>query len=92
MSERYSYQIDTDGSVSILDPQGTPLGSVESKEDGETLVPYLNAGEGGFTIATHSDTDTGRSWVFVNPEDVWTAYTGCPRSAETILGHLNRHD
>lgn len=92
MSERYSYEIELDGTIQLVDPQGTQIGRVLTEEDAAVLVPYLNAAEGGFTAAPHSEAPDRREWAFVNPEDIWVAYTDCEASADAILTHLNRRN
>lgn len=88
MSRKYDYR-DEEIHVSILDPDGNVVGEVNNVEDGETLVGYLNANEGGFTVAPLTE-DGRREYAFVSPDDTWVAYTRSEASAEAILSHLNR--
>jgi len=87
----YSYRKnDEDGSVELVNEEGDAFGTVLSEGDAETLLGYLNAGEGGFK-AVPDGTEDGHNWVFVTDDDTWVAYTDSYESAETILSHLNRY-
>lgn len=70
---------------------GDEIGTVSDQDSAYTLIGYLNAGQGGFTVAPHTD-DEKREYAFVSNEDIWVAYTNSEASAEAILGHLNRND
>ena len=87
---------DQSGQAILLD--GDAIGIVCDQDSAETLIGYLNGGEGGFTIDTFVDdpregeTEGERTWVFVNREDTWVAYTHFESTAEALLTHLNRND
>ncbi len=89
MSRKYDYR-DEEIHVTMLDLDGNSIGEVNTVEDAETLVSYLNAGEGGFTVAPLMENGK-REYAFVSIDDTWVAYTRSEASAEAILSHLNRN-
>lgn len=81
------------GEFMMLDTSGVEIGTVIDQESAETLLGYLRAGEGGFTIATFltdENVESERQWAFVNKDDQWVAYTRDEESAKAILSYLNR--
>ena len=88
MSNKYDYR-DDETTVVILDPQGTEIGSVIDVESAEILVPYLDAGVGGFSIEPFVENEK-REYAFVQ-DGSWVAYTDSETAAEALISHLNRN-
>lgn len=73
----------------LLDPDGDDIGEVETDHDAEVLIPYLNAGKGGFTLVEIKERHR-HVWGF-EINDCSIAYATTEESGKGILSHLNRN-